>query len=225
MKSESAVTLSIAAAAALALLFAPVGQAQQQAAKMMNSPTAQNKAAQIKNDPPPGMREAMMMVPAQAAVVRTIDARKAHPGQQFQAELADTVQLKNGPELPRGTRLIGTIAADRIEQGGASTLSLRFTKAQLKDGKIVPIKATIIAVYAPGIAGYDQYPETPGNQEPNAWQGHSLNFDQTGGLSGVDLHSRIADRDSGALVTTRKDDIKLPTGSELALAIAARQTS
>ena len=41
-------------------------------------------------------------------------------------------------------------------------------------------------------------------------------------MSGVDLHSKIADSNSGVFVSTKKDDVKLPRGYGIALAIAPR---
>jgi hypothetical protein len=46
-------------------------------------------------------------------------------------------------------------------------------------------------------------------------------LDEIGVVSSVDLHSSIAGNNSGAYVSTRKDDVELSAGSELALAIAA----
>ena len=40
-------------------------------------------------------------------------------------------------------------------------------------------------------------------------------------MSGVDLHSKIASMNSGVLVSTKKDDVKLKEGTEFGLAIAA----
>lgn len=52
-----------------------------------------------------------------------------------------------------------------------------------------------------------------------------LQIDEIGALSGVDLHSRIASKNSGVFVSTKKDDMKLSAGSEFALAIAVRKNS
>lgn len=220
MKHESAIPLSIAAIALALLLPAQFSRAQAMTASMNNSPAAMNKT-----DPPPGLHEAMAMVPAQAALVRTLDARKARQGEHFQVALSDTVHLKNGLELPQGTRLIGTVATDHMQAGGASRLALSITQAKLRGGKVVPIKATIVGVYAPAETDDNGYPVDPGNQEPNFWNAKTLQVDQIGGPDGIELHSKIAGMNSGALVSHKKEDIKLRAGSELALAIAARNNS
>lgn len=215
MKREFAVTFSIATVT-LALLLAQSAQAQD--AKSMQ--TTQSSTAALA-----GTHEAMLMVPARAALAQSLDAKKIGAGQQFQATLSDTVHLKNGTELPRGTTLIGVVSADHMQQGGMSRLVLRFTKAELKGGKVVPIKATIVGVYGPEDTNYNGYPVTPGDEDPNTWSNRFLRVDQIGALNGIDLHSRIASRDSGALVSSTKDEMKLQAGSEFALAIAARKNN
>ena len=162
----------------------------------------------------------MKMVKARAQLLRSLDAKKLEPGANFQAKLDKTVHLDNGPELPGGTILKGTVEADDMNVSGNSKLVLRFSSAQLKDGQTVPIKATIVGLYKPGddSAGswYDM--DTP---PPNTWNNGTLAVDQIGVESGVDLHSKISSRNSGVFVTTKKDDVKLPQGSDINLAIAA----
>ena len=170
-----------------------------------------------------GSREAMRMVPAEADLVKTLDARNLHAGQQFQAKLADTVYLKNGPELRKGTELVGTVVTDKMSSDGQpSTLALRFTEAELKNGKAVPIKATIVGIYPPSSG--DFYGSSQ-SQAPNYWTDKTLQVDQIGAMAGVDLHSRIAARDSAVFVSRKKDNIKFGGGSEFAIAIAARNTA
>jgi hypothetical protein len=59
-----------------------------------------------------------------------------------------------------------------------------------------------------------------GDQVANDWTRSIHAVDQIDALSGVDLHSRITSQNSGVLVSTKKDDIKLKRGTEFALAIA-----
>jgi len=69
------------------------------------------------------MQEAMEMVPADAALVHPLDAHKVQSGQLFKAALNDTVHLKNGPVLPRGTVLVGTVVTDQMKPYGTSKAS------------------------------------------------------------------------------------------------------
>jgi hypothetical protein len=166
--------------------------------------------------------EASQMVPAQAVLDKGIDARKMQPGEQFRAKLSEAVQLKNGIELPRDTVLVGTIATDQMQGGSTSTLALRFTEAQLKSGKVVPIQADIMAVAGPAADAPD--PNYP-NDALTPWDGKTTQVDETGALSGVDLHSSIGSQDSGVFVSKKKDDMKLSAGSQISLAIAAAQNT
>lgn len=134
MRRKATLAVSIAFATC-ALLHPQSASAQNSTNVSMPDPNVSLSTAQ---------REAALMVPAQATLDKAIDARKIQPGQQFQAKLTGTVYLKNGLELPRDTVLVGTIATDKMRAGGTSTLALRFTRAELKGGKVVPIQADIM---------------------------------------------------------------------------------
>jgi len=214
MRRECAICLSFAVAGFL--LIAPKFA---QARSTANSPGSTSAtAASGSAHSFAATREAMRMVPAEANLVKTLDAREIKAGYQFEAKLTGNVQLKNGPDLPRGTELMGTVVKDQMSADGqTSTLALRFTKAVTKDGKSVPIKATIVAIYPPAV-GYGQGQ----GQDGNYWTDKTLQVDQIGVLAGVDLHSRIAGSNSGVFESKKKDNMKLSSGSEIALAIAER---
>lgn len=211
MKREAVVSLSVAAIC-LSLFLPKLSSAQ----KMQSV-----QHLQAISDPPAGEQEALQMVPGQATLVDRLDARRAQPGQQFRATLSNTVWLKNGSELPYGTVLVGTVGADHMQARGTSKLALRFTQAKLKDGKVIPIKATIVQVNPPD-PGFDvAYDDQPTNN----WNHEELQIDQLNALSGVELHSQIASNNSGIFLTNKKDDVRLPAGTELELAIASRHSS
>jgi hypothetical protein len=206
MKREFATTLA-GAAIAFTLLSPQFAQART-VDDMKASPGDIPSAAEPQE-------RAQLMVPAQAALNKTLDARDARPGQQFRVTISKTVRLKDGPELPRGTQLIGTVVADPANANATSRMELRFTQAELKGGKVVAIKATIVGVYATAS-------ET---EELNQWNSKILEVDQTDPESGVQLHSKITSENSGTLVATRKGAVKLPAGSEIVLAIAVDKSS
>lgn len=203
----------LAAAASLVLLVSEIALAQTTG----NSPTNQQQTKA-------GV-EASDMVRAQAALDHSLDARKAKPGDEFQARLTDKVHLKNGTELPAGTELIGKIGTDDMQQSGQSKLALSIDQAKLKDGKTLPVKATIVGVYGPGAGSAAPYPVVPGDQVSNDWTRGIHRVDQRDAFSGVDLHSSLTSRNSAVLVSTKKDDIKLKMGTELALALAPQQSA
>ncbi|MBW4040088.1 MAG: hypothetical protein HIU91_14725 [Acidobacteria bacterium] len=171
---------------------------------------------------PRGHHEAMRMVPARAVLDRDLDADKTKDGYEFNAKLAKKVQLDNGPELPEGTILVGKVVKDDMNESGASKLALRFTEARLKDGQVVPIKATIVGVFKDNGDDPNGYPVSPGDEVPNSWNDGTLQVDQISVMSGVDLHSKIASKNSGVFVSPTKHNMTIPAESELALAIAAR---
>jgi hypothetical protein len=207
MRNMSIFAVSIAFATCI--LFCPdFAQAQNSNPAEQNFDQSESTAA--------ASQVAAQMVPAQAVLSQAIDATKMQPGQQFQAKLSDTVHLKNGVDLPKGTDLVGTVATDKMGNG-ESTLALRFTKANLKDGKAVPIEATIVGIAPP--AYRSSWDGTGSEAPPIPWNGRTLQIDDIGVLSGVDLHSTIAGQNSAVFVT-KKDHVKLASASQLSLAIA-----
>jgi hypothetical protein len=103
---------------------------------------------------------------------------------------------------------------------GDTKLALRFTKAVLKDGTAVPIKAIIVGVFEPESEDAQGNPVAPGDQARHLWNEQSPGVDEIGALEGGDLHSRISSSNSGVLVSTTKHDVKLKWGSEIAMGIA-----
>ena len=165
------------------------------------------------------------MVPGRATLLKTLDAKKSQVGDTFQAKLNGSVHLKNGPELPSGTLLTGSIERDDTQQGGMSRLAIRLTSATLKAGPSIPIKATIVGVYRPDSNESGAYSGAGdgGGSIPSSWNDGTLAVNQLNVLSDTDLHSRIASRNSGVFVSVKKDNITLRSGSQLQLAIAASQ--
>lgn len=170
-----------------------------------------------------GQSEAQQMVPATAALDRTLDSKTAMQNQLFEARVANTIHLKDGTEIPGGSTLIGKVAADDMQEHGQSKMALCIYQAKLKDGKTIPVKATIVGIYGPNAGDADTYTVQQGDQVSNNWTRKTLGVDQIHALSDVDLHSRIASNNSGVLVSTKKDDFKLRTGTEFALAITDQQ--
>ena len=159
-----------------------------------------------------GANQAAQMVPAVATLPHTLDADKDHLDSTFQAELDHKITLSDGTVLPSHTVLSGKITRDDMQAAGKSEFALRIDQAQLKNGKTVPIKATIVDIARP-TSNTDEYAVT------NDWTNQTLSVEQLNVVSGVDLHSEIAGNDSAVFVSTKKHDVKVPAGSELKLAI------
>lgn len=165
---------------------------------------------------------AQQMVPASARLLAPLDAKKLQPGAEFKAELSQKVRLANGPELPTGTMLLGTVATDDSNIKASAKLAVQFTGAQLKDGQVIPIKATIVGLYTAANEPADVYDGYAATAPPNDWSSQTLDIDQIGGAPGIDLHSKVGSPNSGVFVAAGKDDVKLPKGCDFNLAIAAQ---
>jgi hypothetical protein len=202
-----------AAALSMALLLPGLIYAQD----TVNSQPSQDSASQSDGI---AAQEAAQMVPARAYLRDKFDARKAQPGAQFTASLSESVQLKNGPKLPRGTELVGTVTSNDKQADGTSKLALTIAQAHMKNGETIPVKATIVGVWGPEDETAQGYNVSPGEEEANDWTGKTLTIDEIGAVSGVDLHSKIGGDNSGVFVAKKNKNVKLSAGSELALAIA-----
>jgi hypothetical protein len=178
------------------------GEAAQEAAQADAAAAGQADSA--------AANEAAQLVPAIAVLPHTLDAEKNQIDSTFEAELDGKITLSNGTILPSHTVLIGKVTRDQIQSTGSSEFALRFDQAKLKDGKTLPIKATIIGIRHPSETDY---------AGSNDWTSQTLTVEQLNAVSGVDLHSQIAGNDSAVFVSTKKHDVKVPAGSELKLAI------
>jgi hypothetical protein len=87
-----------------------------------------------------------------AELEKTIDAKKADPGDAVFAKTMD--ELKSGTQViaPRGARIVGhVVAAAPHEKNSPSRLEIAFDKLELGNGSDIPIKAIIQALAKPVI--------------------------------------------------------------------------
>jgi hypothetical protein len=159
--------------------------------------------------------------PGVVELTQKVDAQKLAPGATIETRLTHAVHFANGMAFPAGTRLIATVAQDDMQTEGKMKLALRFTSAQMKDGKTVPIRATILNVATQAVA-VENDPSTiePIMQVRDNLNGQPDRVDAVGIASGIDLHSNASSQNSGVFVTTTKDDVKLPNGTKMELALA-----
>jgi hypothetical protein len=87
-----------------------------------------------------------------ATLERSVDARRAKPGDEVTAKANETFTTASGATIPRGSRLVGRVTEARAHARGesesASQLGIVFEKAELPDGREVPMQATIHALAA-----------------------------------------------------------------------------
>ena len=192
MKLNTLTTLSVAAALTL------VPSLSHAAAKnMANAPAANRNTAGV------------------VELTQRLDARKLTKGATIQTRLMGTVHLPDGTKLPSGTLLTATVVNDSLENGNVR-LALRFTTARLKDGQTVPVKARIVAVST----GADDDGEPDDVTVPDTLDNGSTSEQVLDVVSGVDLDSKITSPNSGVFVSKTKDDVKIPNGTQLELALA-----
>jgi len=128
----------LAAGAAIALVSAAGSPAFAQ-----NTPAAVNGAQQ------PTPRN-IQLVPARATLQSNLDAKKARQGEPVKAKLEADVQIPDEPTLPKNTVLEGHVdQVQASEHHSNSSLIVTFDQAKLKDGQVLPIKATVMAVSEP----------------------------------------------------------------------------
>lgn len=80
----------------------------------------------------------------------------------------------------------------------------------------MPIKATIVGVYGPESSGS----VGTASEIPNDRTDGTLAADQINVMTDVDLHSRIAGKNSGVFVSMKKNNVILRTGSQILIAVA-----
>lgn len=84
----------------------------------------------------------------EAELTKGLDARKAKPGDPVMAKCTREMKGKGDFRIPKNAKLIGhvTEAQARGRGQGESSLGITFEKAQLKDGREIPLQAVIQAI-------------------------------------------------------------------------------
>ena len=90
-----------------------------------------------------------------AELSKSVDARKAKPGDEVTAKVRNDVREEGKVLLHRGTRLIGHVTQAQARTGGeaASQLGIIFDRAELKGGQAMELHAAIQALAPPQSAG------------------------------------------------------------------------
>ena len=92
----------------------------------------------------------IQLVPAQAQLDKTLNAKRAKQGEVVTAKLEETVKIPDEAALPKNTVLLGHVdAVQASTHRSDSQVTVTFDKARLKNGQTVPIKATVMAIAAP----------------------------------------------------------------------------
>ena len=83
-----------------------------------------------------------------AVLEKIVHPKKAKVGDEVVARMTDSTKLKDGTELPKGTKIVGKVTEVKMkaDNEGPSKLGLLFDKAQLKDGKEIPVTMALVSV-------------------------------------------------------------------------------
>jgi hypothetical protein len=160
----------------------------------------------------------MQAVPAKALLINDVSSRTTAVGEHVTARLTNTVQLRNGTVLSRGTRLLGTVnSVTAASKGVNGTVTFTFDQAQLRDGSILPVKAMIVDVadaYQPDYSESDYLDAS----SPLPVYATVLRIPADKGLLGVE--SSLSKPDSGKVVCNGMN-LYLAEGAQLKLALLA----
>ena len=166
-----------------------------------------------------GVASAQSLVGVNTRLDRTLDSKSAAVGQVVTAKLDGTVTTADGTKLPRGTELVGKIAEVKNANGSPVSVSLLFTSAKLKDGKEVPVKATVLAAFPEADPVGVSLGDVATQQAPEKVAGDGSFNQQPGALSHVALTSAVKSPDSGTFSSTA-GNFKLYAGTFLQVGIA-----
>src|SRR5882724_3440692 len=81
----------------------------------------------------------------------TVDARKSKPGDTVKARTSEDVKAGGIVVIPRGSKLVGhvTEAQPVAKAGEQARLGFVFDRAELKDGRQIPLHTAFYALAAP----------------------------------------------------------------------------
>ena len=176
-------------------------------------------------------------------LVKTIDAKKAKPGDPVVVKTVDELMSGTHVAAPRGTKIFGHVVAAAPHQGDTpSTLEIAFDKINISAENEVSMKAVIQAlskpVEIPAVGGYGSPNDTMGGAPmggtPMGSAGSRvggppteagsvpsnaripLNAQGVIGMSGISLS---ADAQANSTVTSQKHNVKLDGGTQMILRV------
>jgi hypothetical protein len=170
-----------------------------------------------------GAASAQSLAGVNTRLVKPLDSQTAANGQEITVKLDNGVTTPAGVKLPRGTELIGKIADVKASQnGGPASVSVVFTTAQLKGGKQIPVKATVVGAF-PAISADEAQNVSP--ELPPDHVGSDRSIDQEPGeLPGITLKAAVQDPNSGTF-TKANGNFTLNAGTFLQVAVAPSSSS
>jgi hypothetical protein len=113
----------------------------------------------------------------QASLLGKLNTKSAKVGDTIAAETAAGTKLGDGKDLPKGSKIVGTVTAVQSEKagGGASLLIIRFDRIERKGAAPMTAASFLVAVAPP--------PDPTGNDDFNGTPGSSMGSGQKAGLN------------------------------------------
>ena len=146
---------------------APQQQQQQQIPPV--APTATPQAPGQPGSDAAKSPAAEALKPVSAELVDKLDSKSAKQGDSVIVKTDENLQISQGTEIPRGSKLIGHITNVQPRGDGHenSQIAIQFDKAELKGGQTLPIESVIQSVApaagAEGTSGISNPPQTYGD--------------------------------------------------------------
>jgi hypothetical protein len=165
------------------------------------------------------------MVTLQTTLDKAVDAKKSKPGDPVTVKITGAATLNDGTPIPAGSTLSGKIdSVTPSEKKGDSTVVLTLDKLQIKNGKEIGVKATVMQVSSlvPDY-GSDQAAPDPSSYRPgtagNSGQNNSTSPQGPHPIAGLTLTGTSHDPTSATL-TQAKKNVHLPSGALLQVSVA-----
>ena len=148
----SILTIAVLAVVSLAQTSAQSqtsGAAQQQGStELQTNPTPSQNSSASTEAAASNQIAAGTMIPAELS--KSVDAKKAKPGDQVVAKTTQDMLANGRVVIPHGSKIIGHVTQAKAREKGESesTLGLAFDKIVMKDGRELPLNATLQAIAA-----------------------------------------------------------------------------
>ena len=128
-------------------------------------------------------------------VIKTLDSSKLKEGDAVEVETAGSFRLPDGTLVPKGSKLKGHVTAAKARSKGDtdSQLTMAFESLEVTNGKTLPIKGAVQAVFPPA---EEQEPMMAGKASGAAGGGYSAGA--TGGGYGAGTMGTVTDSKSGS---------------------------
>jgi hypothetical protein len=148
----SAVALATLSLSGIAILAQAGGNAVQPASPpAVQVPTTSTQTQSGSEQTQPAGNVAVELKPVKAELVKSLDSKSAKPGDPVIAKTEENIQTANGTEIPKGSKLIGTVTLVKphSKQEQNSELAVKFDRAQLKGGQDLAIHSVIQSLSPP----------------------------------------------------------------------------